>query len=396
MSERPPLAIVVQRYGADIAGGSESLARSVAERLAAFYDVTVYTTCARDYVTWRNELPAGEETLAGVRVRRFPVEEERDLAAFNAFAEPLYGRETSDEEEQLFLRRQGPYAPRLVEALAAERARFAAVVFFTYLYYPTYAGLRAAPERSVLVPTTHDEPPLRFRIYAEVFSRARAFGFLTAPEEALVRSRFSLGDRPALVAGMGVETPPEPDVEGFRIRYDLDRPFALYAGRIDAGKGCAEMLAHYGRYRREVPGGASLVLIGRLAMPEPREPGVRYLGYLSEEEKAAALAGARAVICPSPYESLSIVLLEGMALGTPALATARSAVLLDHCRRSNGGLWYRDADEFVEALDLLVREEPLREALGANGRAYVRQSYRWDAVIERYRSLIEAVATAGS
>ena len=396
MSERPPLAIVVQRYGADIAGGSESLARSVAERLAAFYDVTVYTTCARDYVTWRNELPAGEETLAGVRVRRFPVEEERDLAAFNAFAEPLYGRETSNEEEQLFLRRQGPYAPRLVEALAAERARFAAVVFFTYLYYPTYAGLRAAPERSVLVPTTHDEPPLRFRIYTEVFSRARAFGFLTAPEEALVRSRFSLGDRPALVAGMGVETPPEPDVEGFRIRYDLDRPFALYAGRIDAGKGCAEMLAHYGRYRREVPGGASLVLIGRLAMPEPREPGVRYLGYLSEEEKAAALAGARAVICPSPYESLSIVLLEGMALGTPALATARSAVLLDHCRRSNGGLWYRDADEFVEALDLLVREEPLREALGANGRAYVRQSYRWDAVIERYRSLIEAVASAGS
>ena len=396
MSERPPLAIVVQRYGADIAGGSESLARSVAERLAAFYDVTVYTTCARDYVTWRNELPAGEETLAGVRVRRFPVEEERDLAAFNAFAEPLYGRETSNEEEQLFLRRQGPYAPRLVEALAAERARFAAVVFFTYLYYPTYAGLRAAPERSVLVPTTHDEPPLRFRIYTEVFSRARAFGFLTAPEEALVRSRFSLGDRPARVAGMGVDIPPDPDVEGFRIRYDLDRPFALYAGRIDAGKGCAEMLAHYGRYRREVPGGASLVLIGRLAMPEPREPGVRYLGYLSEEEKAAALAGARAVICPSPYESLSIVLLEGMALGTPALATARSAVLLDHCRRSNGGLWYRDADEFVEALDLLVREEPLREALGANGRAYVRQSYRWDAVIERYRSLIEAVASAGS
>ncbi len=282
-----------------------------------------------------------------------------------------------------------------MEALAAERARFAAVVFFTYLYYPTYAGLLAAPERSVLVPTTHDEPPLRFRIYAELFARARAFGFLTGPEEALVRSRFSLGDRPALVAGMGVETPQAPDVEGFRIRYDLEQPFTLYAGRIDAGKGCAEMLAHYGRYRRQVPGAASLVLIGRLAMPEPREAGVRYLGYLSEEEKAAALAGARAVICPSPYESLSIVLLEGMALGTPALATARSAVLLDHCRRSNAGLWYRDADEFLEALDLLVREEALREALGANGRAYVRERYRWDAVVERYRSLIEAVS-AGS
>lgn len=391
MSGRPPIAIVVQRYGADVTGGSESLARAVAERLGAYYDVTVFTTCARDYVTWRNELPAGEETLAGVRVRRFPVEEERDLAAFNAFAEPLYLRATTGEEERLFLRRQGPYVPRLVEALGAERERFGAVVFFTYLYYPTYWGLKAAPDRSVLVPTTHAEPPLRFAIYAEMFALPKAFAFLTGPEEALVRSRFPIGDRKASVVGMGVEVVEKPDVEGFHIRYDIDHPYAVYAGRIDSGKGCAEMLAHYELYRREVPGAAGLILIGKLAMPEPRSPGVRYLGYLSEDEKAAALAGARAVICPSPYESLSIVLLEGLALGTPALATARSAVLEDHCRRSNAGLWYEDAEEFVEGLDLLVREDGLRAALGENGRAYVREHYRWDVVLERYRSLIEAV-----
>lgn len=392
MSGRPALAVVVQRYGTEITGGSESLARSVAERLTAFYDVTVFTTCARDYVTWRNELPPGEETLAGVRVRRFPSEEERDLAAFNAFAEPLYLREASDDEERLFLRRQGPYVPRLVEALRAERDRFVAVLFFTYLYYPTWAGMKAAPGPSVLVPTAHDEPPLRFRVYQELFALAGGFAFLSGPEEALVRSRFPVAERPALVAGIGVEVPESPDVEGFRIRHDLERPYVLYAGRIDAGKGCDEMLAHHARYRRDVPGAAELVLIGKLAMPEPRDPGVRYLGYLSEEEKHAALAGARAVLCPSPYESLSIVLLEGMALGTPALATARSAVLLDHCRRANGGLWYRDADEFAEALDLLVREESLRTALGANGRAYVRTNYRWEAVLARYRSLIDAVA----
>ncbi len=396
MSGRPPVAIVVQRYGADITGGSESLARAVAERLAVFYDVTVFTTCARDYVTWRNELPVGEETLAGVRVRRFPVEEERDLAAFNEFAEPLYLRATTGEEEQLFLRRQGPYAPRLVEALGAERERFVAVVFFTCLYYTTYWGLKAASDRSVLVPTAHDEPPLRFAVYAEMFALPKAFAFLTGPEEALVRSRFPIGDRPSSVVGMGVEVEEKPDVEGFHIRYDLDHPYAVYAGRIDAGKGCAEMLAHYERYRREVRGAAGLILIGALAMPEPRSPGVRYLGYLSEDEKAAALAGARAVICPSPFESLSIVLLEGMALGTPALATARSAVLEDHCRRSNAGLWYGDADEFVEGLDLLVREDRLRTALGENGRAYVREHYRWDAVLLRYRSLIEAVRSTES
>ena len=153
------------------------------------------------------------------------------------------------------------------------------------------------------------------------------------------------------------------------------------------------MVAFYDRYRGDHAGAAELVLIGRLAMEEPRVPGVRYLGYLSEEEKRSALAGARAVVCPSAFESLSIVLLGGFALGTPALASARSPVLKDHCVRSQGGLYYSCAAEFGEALDLLVREPSLRQALGDNGRQYVRESYRWESVLARYRALIEAVAS---
>ena len=242
---RRRVAFVVQRYGEDVTGGSESLARAVAERLAPAHEVVVFTTCARDYVTWRNELAPGDEVHNGVLVRRFLVEEERDLAAFNAFAEPLYARVPTGEEEAAFLRRQGPYVPRLVAALAAEKDRFDAIFFFTYLYYPTCEGLRVAPERAILVPTTHDEPPLRFNLYREVFARPRAFAFLTPPEEALVRERFDLGSRPSVVAGMGVDVPSAPDVEGFRIRHAVERPYALYAGRIDAGKGCLEMLGFY-------------------------------------------------------------------------------------------------------------------------------------------------------
>jgi glycosyltransferase involved in cell wall biosynthesis len=389
---RRRLALVVQRYGDDVTGGSESLARAVAERLAIAHEVVVFTTCARDYVTWRNDLPEGEEERNGVLVRRFPVEEERDLAVFNAFAEPLYLRRCSDEEEAEFVRRQGPYVPALVQALAAEKDRFDAVFFFTYLYYPTCEGLRVAADRAILVPTTHDEPPLRFRLYREVFSRPRAFAFLTPPEEALVRERFDLGQKPSVVAGMGVEVLADPDVEGFRIRHGVERPYALYAGRIDAGKGCLEMLAFFDRYRADHRGGVDLLLIGTMAMPEPRVPGVRYLGYLDEGEKHAAMAGARAIVCPSHYESLSIVLLEGLALGTPALVNARSAVLEDHCRRSNAGLWYQDAAEFGEALDLLATEDRVRSALGAHGRAYVSANYGWDTVVAKYVSLIETVA----
>jgi glycosyltransferase involved in cell wall biosynthesis len=388
----PHLAVVVQRYGADVTGGSESLARAVAERLAGEYRVSVFTSCARDYVTWRNELPEGTETLNGVEVLRFRSEEERDLAAFNAFAEPLYARPTSREEELDFLRRQGPYLPLLVERLGSLKDGFQAVLFFTYLYYPTFWGLAAAPERSILVPTAHDEPPLRFGVFQEMFRLPRAFGFCSAPEQALVRDRFGPLLVPEAVAGIGIEVPASTDGEGFRIRHDVRGPYLLYAGRIDAGKGCAEMLGYYQRYRRDCRGAAELLLIGKLNMELPRLPGVRYLGYLSEEEKHAAMAGACAVVCPSPYESLSIVLLEGLGLGTPGLVSARSDVLRDHCLRSNAGLYYSDAEEFVEAADLLVRQGGLRAVMGENGRSYVQRNYRWEVVLDRYRRLIAAVS----
>jgi glycosyltransferase involved in cell wall biosynthesis len=395
---RPDVAFVVQRYGPDVTGGSEALTRAVAERLTDSHRITVFTTCARDYVTWRNELREGREERDGVIVRRFPVEEERDLDAFNAFSDTLYDRPHTAEDEAEWLRRQGPFVPRLVDALREEAHRFAAVVFFTYLYYPTCRGLAVASERSVLVPTAHDEPPLRLGLYREVFALARAFVFLTPAEERLVRGRFDLGTKPALVAGMGVDVPPGPDVAGFRTRHGLARPYVLYAGRIDAGKGCAEMLAFFERYRQSHGGAApaDLVLIGRMALPEVGWTGVRYLGYLSEEEKAAAIAGADAVVCPSPYESLSIVLLEAMALGVPGLVNARSEVLKDHCLRSNAGLFYDDADEFVEALNTLASQPSLREALGANGRSYVRDNYRWEIVLDRWRTALASVGAASS
>jgi glycosyltransferase involved in cell wall biosynthesis len=388
------VAFVVQRYGEGITGGSESLARAVAERLGGEHEITVFTSCARDYVTWRSELPAGEERLGGVAVLRFPAELERDLEAFNRFAEPLYLRDTTREEELEFLQRQGPLVPGLVRALRDRRDDFAAIVFFTYLYYPTYWGLAAVGERSALVPTTHDEPPLRFGIYGETFARARAFGFLTPAEEALVRSRFPLGERPSFQVGMGIEPAAvsAEEVAGFRSRHGLARPYLLYAGRIDAGKGCAEMLAHHEHYRRRAPEPAELVLIGKLAMAEPRQEGVRCLGFLSEPDKAAAMAGARAVVCPSPYESLSISLLEGFALGTPGLVNARSAVLEEHCRRSNGGLFYADAEEYVEAVDLLVRDARLRESLAHGARDYVAAGFRWSVVLDRWRALIAAAS----
>jgi hypothetical protein len=314
---RPEVAFVVQRYGEGITGGSESLARAVAERLAGEHRITVLTTCARDYVTWRNELPAGRSAWAASTSSASRSKEERDLAAFNAFAEPLYARERSREEEIEFLRRQGPHCPGLVEALRAEKDRFAAVVFFTYLYSPTYWGLQAAPERSALVPTTHDEPPLRFGVYREVFALPRAFGFLTPAEEALVRAASRWGRGPGFLVGMGVDVPRRPTWPASARASASTGPTPSTPAASTPARAATRCSPTNGGTAGSGGGEADLVLIGRLAMPLPAEEGVRYLGYLPEEEKAAAMAGARAVVCPSPYESLSITLLEASPSARP-------------------------------------------------------------------------------
>jgi len=86
------LAVVVQRYGQSINGGAELHARYIAERLARHAEVDVLTTCANDYVTWRNEWPVGVESLNGVTVRRFLVTHERDPIAFGRLSEQVFGQ----------------------------------------------------------------------------------------------------------------------------------------------------------------------------------------------------------------------------------------------------------------------------------------------------------------
>ena len=138
----------------------------------------------------------------------------------------------------------------------------------------------------------------------------------------------------------------------------------LYGGRIDPGKGCEELIEYFSSYVQE-GGDASLVLMGVKLMPLPEEPFIRFAGRLSDQERLQALEAATVVVVPSPYESLSLLALESFAVGTPILANARSEVLVDHCRKSNAGLYYADRDEFIECLKLLVADHRLRASDGA-------------------------------
>ena len=94
---------------------------------------------------------------------------------------------------------------------------------------------------------------------------------------------------------------------------------------------------------------------------------------------------------PSPFESLSLLALEAMAVGTPVLCNARSEVLVDHCVKSNAGLFYQDRDEFVECAKLLLADGRLRDRMGRNGKEYIKRHYRWDVIMSKYDRLIGAL-----
>jgi glycosyltransferase involved in cell wall biosynthesis len=432
------IAFIIQRYGAEVLGGSEHLCRLVAERVAASHDVEVLTSCAQDYVTWKNEYPEGSDRVRGVTVRRFASAATRDIDAFNALSERIYQGPHSPADEMEWLKQQGPWCPGLIEFLRRNHQQYDVLVFFTYLYAPTVLGLEIAPQRSILVSTAHDEPAIKLEIFKDVFRKPAALCYLTESERRFVEVQFP--DRPLLeeTVGVGIDLPqqqvypripaPPPDDEQgpstaggdateadtsfedgaptldfpehlrsrgavFRRRHRLYGPLVLYGGRIDPGKGCEELIQYFTAYVKD-GGDATLVLMGSKLMALPEEPYIRFAGRLSDRERLQALEAATVVVCPSPYESLSLLALEALSVGTPILTNARSAVLVEHCVRSNGGLYYADGDEFTEALKLLVGDDRLRAALGRNGVEYVRQNYRWDVVLGKYERLFAKIKNA--
>jgi glycosyltransferase involved in cell wall biosynthesis len=387
------LAVAVQRYGADINGGAELHARYIAERLAAHAEVEVVTTCARDYVTWRNERTAGVEFVNGIRVRRFPVDRERDPREFGRLSEHVFNHRHSLADELAWLRAEGPASAAMIEHLAS--GPFDYVILFSVRYYHAYHAARRLPARVILVPTAERDPAVALGIFRPIFNGVRAIMYNSHEERAMIHAAAGNEAVPGVVVGVGSDVPANPVAERFRRKFDLYRPFALYIGRIDENKGCKELFAHYRRYAATFPRGLDLVLIGSAMMPIPDHPRVHHLGFLPDDDKFDALAAADLLIMPSYYESLSMVALEAWALGKPVLANGRCDVLKGQCIRSSAGLYYESYEEFAETLYALESKGPLHARLGTNGRAYFQSHYAWPVIERKYLDMLDRLAREG-
>jgi glycosyltransferase involved in cell wall biosynthesis len=387
-------AIVVQRYGAEVNGGAEVQARALAGLLRDDVDVEVLTTCALDYATWADHYPSGTGELDGVIVRRFPVPGPRDASAFDEASRRAYADPADADAGRAWMEAQGPVAPGLLDHLRAHAEGYDAVVFVTYLYATTVLGMPLVGDRAVLLPELHDEPPMRLAVFDPVFADARHVVFNTPEERDLARARFGVEDARATVVGIGVDDPPPVDRGRFAAERGLRRPYVLCIGRIDPSKGTDTLVEYHSAYRTARPDGPDLVLMGGGDMPLPEAPWLHRTGFVGEDEKHSAIAGAAVVVAPSPYESLSLALLEAWSHGRPTLANAASPVLEGQSRRSAGGLWFRDGAEYAVMLDLLARATPMADAIGRQGRRWVRATCTWSRVRDAWLDVLTAVAAA--
>ncbi|HEY2704746.1 MAG TPA: glycosyltransferase family 4 protein [Candidatus Dormibacteraeota bacterium] len=390
------LAFVTPRYGPEILGGAETQVRDYAERLAAAgHQVEVITSCAVDHHTWADALPAGDSSVAGVRVRRHRVSRPRDHA-LAARQQPVLdaGLSLGEGGERAWVENTG-FSEPMLEAIAATAPRVDALLFAPYLFASTVLGAAVRPDRSLIIPCLHDEAYARFAPVQATLRGAAGLIFNTEAERDLA-ARLLGGLPPNRVVGEGFEACPGVDGAGFRRRHRIEGDALAYAGRRERGKNYHLVLEYVTLYGRALSrrGPVTLLSMGGGPLQPPAAAGslVHDLGFVAHGEMLDALAASLASVQLSRMESFSRVLMEGWLSGTPAIVDAGCAVTREHCAESGGGVWVSSAEEFAAVVDRLRGDPGLRAALAGAGRGYVTRRYSWPAVLGRLEAAVRELA----
>ena len=389
------IALVNQRYGLEVNGGSEYYTRLIAERLTGEFQVDVITTKSLDYTTWENYYKANEEDINGVHVRRFPVVtcRAKDFNEYNgAYLAKLSAGQADEADEKVWFEKQGPFCPAAIDYIRENKDNYDAFIFVTYLYYLTVMGMPEVAEKSIFIPTAHEEPFIHFKSFETIFRKPKAYVFLTDEEKALVQGLFHTENIPCQVMGTGVDIPCEPDEKAFREKFGIEGDYLIYVGRIDEGKDCPMMFKYFMEYKKRRPESKlKLVLMGKPVCEIPRHEDIVMLGFVSEEDKFSGISGAKALVLPSKFESLSISVLEAMTLSVPVIVNGICEVLKGHCLKSNGGLYYMNYFEFEGIGDYIFSHEKEYGIMRENARDYIEKNYRWDVIIKKFSGLINGI-----
>lgn len=416
MKSKEKIALVTIRYGKDINGGAEYHCRMLAERLVEDYDVEVFTTCVRNYTTGTNELPEGEEMMNGVLVRRFkaePIDKEKHkfysneekparkwrrflfrIGALKRLAAVCPVWKCKHEAELKSFLSYPFYSPDMREFVRMNKNKYKAFIPVNMAESTTFFTAIEAPEKTILIPTMHNQGIFFKAIQTEVMTKVAYIGFNTEAEQKLAENVFGKHMSPHGIISVGIEEPTFASWKETQKKYKLPEDYLLYLGRVDPNK-MGKIFDYFASYKEKYPESSlQLVLVGGInfdRLPFERQD-VLYTGFVSDEEKMTILHHAKIVINPSKFESLSLILLEAMSQGKPMLVNGECAVLEEHCQKSdNAALYYMGKHDFVSKLYELDMSESLRLEMGKRAVKYIQENYDWSIILTRLKNTIVTI-----
>lgn len=418
----PKAAFIVQRYGPEVAGGTELHCRLLAEHMTRHWQVTVLTSCAR-YLEkgFENYYQAGETIVNQVQILRFAIDRPRineelfmqlDCKVLHpgksrSELRKIYPPHISEmmehcpaaNEREVFewLREMGPYCSELFEYVHNFHNYYDLFVFFGYLYTTTTFILPRVRHKSILVPTAHQEPHLYVNFYDTFFQLPAWIAFNTQTEKELVQKRSVTPLPRNRIVGLGFD-PIKISASKEILKENNLQPgnYFVVVGRIQKQKGCEELLYFYLALPEKLRQKYPLAMVGQEVPSDDatklarKSKNVHLLGYVPEDIKNAVLSHAKLLIIPSLYESLSMVLMEAWQAGIPVLVNGNCQVTRKHCARSGAGLWYKNQKEFINCLEYMLdaQNSSTLAQMGQKGRAYVQANYSWPVVEDKYIQML--------
>lgn len=381
------IAFVTPWYGNSISGGAEAETREIVKHLIEYgVGVEILTTCVKDFNSdWNtNYYNEGFYTEAGVNIQRFSVRV-RDAEAFDKVNYKFMNNLPVTKEEEDIYFSEMVRSDNLIKYIIQNQDSYHCFVFIPYMFGTTYWGIRAVPEKSVIIPCLHDESYAYMQRLKDALSKAKGMIFHAKPEFELANRIYDLSKVDAKVLGEGINTEIEFNADRFREKYNIKSQFVLYAGRKDAGKKVDLLIEYFCKYKSEKIGNdLKLILIGggEIGIPRKYEKDIIDLGFIPVQDKYDAFSAAELFCLPSTNESFSIVIMESWLCGTPVLVNAKCEVTKYYSEVSNGGLCFEDYYEFYECLEYI--ESFGGQKLADNGRRFVQENFNWKIIVKRY------------
>lgn len=310
------------------------------------------------------------------------------------------------------LRVVGSALPRPVLYESWNRLRVPRSARLTGIADVVHATTWAVPPRSApLVVTVHDlaflREPTHFTRRGNSFFR-RSLDIVRSEADAVIAVSETTRDdcvRAGIAAdrihvvhhGVSASSVTADEVDGFRRRHGLSRPYVLWCGTVEPRKNLQGLLAAYAVV---VASGSDLdlVLVGpagwgdaaaavaRIAASLPSDR-VHRVGELTTAELGAAYEGARLFCFPSLWEGFGMPVLEAMSHGLPVV-TSRGTAMAEIGGRAALVADPADPQELAASiLDADARHAPMSELARKHA-----ATFTWAACAERTAAVYRTVA----